>query len=197
MKIFNNRILLILLMMLMIGQFYIPTLSSQSNKPTQCLIDDVSLGERGWLYYYIIGSIYFFQEDYCSAINVYTQGIQRHPNREHLFLYRGSSHHELQEYETAIGDYTEAIRLKPDFEQAYILRSGTYFELRQIQNTISDLEAAIEINPTNSSSHRILGEVLWRRIEFDKAIGHFELYLELAGEDADEGIRRLVEEWKQ
>ena len=90
------------------------------------------------------------------------------------------------DYIRAIGDCTRAIELKPDYADAYCKRSEVYSQQGNHDKAIMDGTTArklkpddIDINTCSGTAYHNSGYVLSKKKEYDKALTHLTLAIEL------------------
>ncbi|MBI4639673.1 MAG: tetratricopeptide repeat protein [Candidatus Tectomicrobia bacterium] len=94
------------------------------------------------------------------------------------------------------GEYKEAIK---DFEAAmdhhedarfFFMTGAAHFKLGEHYFAIKMLRQAISLNPNDSTSHKLLGEVLYREGRLDDAIEEFKKALEI--NPSDQGLQAYL-----
>jgi tetratricopeptide (TPR) repeat protein len=98
-------------------------------------------------------------ENYDAAIKLFSQALEKSPNNENAWYYRGVCKSLLEHNMEAVKDYSKAITLKPDFAEAYFERGFSYFQLDKNQLAIQDYDQAIKYDPAYTQAYLNRGSV--------------------------------------
>jgi len=83
----------------------------------------------------------------------------------------------------AVETYEKAVSLAPDSEELKTGLAGSYVLAGQYDKAEKMLPGLISVNPNNKEAHYYYGHTLVARKDFAGAIGEFEKYVSLAGEN--------------
>ncbi|ESK96591.1 serine threonine-protein phosphatase 5 [Moniliophthora roreri MCA 2997] len=114
----------------------------------------------------------FSSHDFTTAIQLYTQAIEKNPNEPTIWCNRAYSRMKLEEFGYALADATQAITLDPKYAKAYYRRATCHLQILQHQSAISDFKKVLALEPHNETvrNQMVSTQKLVRRIEFEKAI---------------------------
>jgi len=104
----------------------------------------------------------FEKNDYNNAIKYFTSFIEKYPNSEVAYNYRGGAKGQLKNFNGAIQDFNKAIEIDPNYAKAYYNRGLARGKKGERRSAIHDYNKAIEINPNYASAYgsRSLAKVL-------------------------------------
>jgi tetratricopeptide (TPR) repeat protein len=85
----------------------------------------------------------------------------------------GMGYLDNQKYHKAIHFLSQAIDLCNDDAESYDSRSIAFYNLLQMENAIADLNKAIEIDPEYFIAHGHLGEIAYKKQEWEQVILHY------------------------
>uniref|UniRef100_A0A0W0F0S8 Serine/threonine-protein phosphatase n=1 Tax=Moniliophthora roreri TaxID=221103 RepID=A0A0W0F0S8_MONRR len=125
--------------------------------------------------------------DFTTAIQLYTQAIEKNPNEPTIWCNRAYSRMKLEEFGYALADAStyrhslqsvspclipQAITLDPKYAKAYYRRATCHLQILQHQSAISDFKKVLALEPHNETvrNQMVSTQKLVRRIEFEKAI---------------------------
>lgn len=84
-----------------------------------------------------------------QAVLALTRIIDKHPNLDSAYYFRGAEKADLGDVRGAIVDLDKAIELNPKFCEAYYYRGRYKIGLKNYQDAIADLDRAIELHPND------------------------------------------------
>lgn len=113
------------------------------------------------------------------------------------FFERGNVYYGRGQYQQAIDDYTRAIQLSPSLSPAYYNRGLVYMQLGFFELAVTEFSTVIDLDPNLIDAHRLLGEAYFRLRYYSRALESYQLYLELAGSNAQPGIAERVQQLQQ
>ena len=136
--------------------------------------------------YYGRGWSYYKQKNYDKAIVDYNTAIELSLNDALIYVSRGDAYRMKKDYDRSIADYTRAIELQPDFVDAYCKRSIVHSEKGNHDKAIADGTKARELKPNNvhanlcnALAYDTSGIALLDKEEYDKAMAHLTIAIEL------------------
>ncbi|KAK7053477.1 Palmitoyl-protein thioesterase 1 [Paramarasmius palmivorus] len=110
--------------------------------------------------------------DYTTAIQLYTEAIEKNPNEPTLWCNRAYARMKLEEFGYALSDASQAITLDPSYAKAYYRRATCYLQILKHASAIGDFKKVLALEPKNEvvRGQMVSTQKLLRRIEFEKAI---------------------------
>lgn len=120
--------------------------------------------------YWRQGKRYLNLEDYTSAVECFSNAINKQPTIATFYNDRGVAYDHLKEYKKAIADFNKAIVLNPDDESAYNNRGNAYNDLGEYEKAIADYSKAIKLKPNLALAYSNRGEAHNALGEYEKAI---------------------------
>lgn len=138
---------------------------------------------------YDIGSKYFWDKDYISAIPYLSKSIELSPNNKLAIEARALSYRETGQLEQSLADYKSIISISGD-KQYYTPCGEILFELNRIEDALIALNNALSFDPsdtfalmTRGKCYRVLKKYHEAIEDFDKVIKEFpfeDIYVERA-----------------
>ena len=132
------------------------------------------------------GRAYYKQKNYDKAIADYNKAIELSLNDAPIYVSRGDAYGMKKDYDRSIADHTRAIELQPDFVDAYGKRSMVHSIKGNHDKAIADGTKARELKPNNVDANRynglayhVSGFDLSEKEEYDKAMAHLTIAIEL------------------
>ncbi|HNQ68867.1 MAG TPA: tetratricopeptide repeat protein [Bacteroidales bacterium] len=97
----------------------------------------------------LINSILTYQRNkvWLDDITLWTDVINKSPNKARPYGNRGIAYDNLGNWELALQDYNKAIEINPDYAIAYSNRGLIFGKLGDYDNAISDFSEALRVNP--------------------------------------------------
>ncbi|KAF8348343.1 phosphoprotein phosphatase [Amanita rubescens] len=114
----------------------------------------------------------FASNDLSTAIQLYSDSIEKNPNEPTVWCNRAYARMKLEEFGYALSDASQAIQLDPKYAKAYYRRAMCYLQILKPQAAVGDFKKVISLEPNNETvkSQLVSTQKLIRRIEFEKAI---------------------------
>jgi tetratricopeptide (TPR) repeat protein len=109
-----------------------------------------------------------------EALDHYTKMIDKDPEDEHWFAYRGWAYNKLNRDAEAIKDYTEAIRLKPGSNYLHNNRGVILRKMKKFAEALDDFDTCVENSPNYGLAYRNRAQTHSAMKKFDKAIADYE-----------------------
>ncbi|PLN82076.1 Metallo-dependent phosphatase-like protein [Aspergillus taichungensis] len=118
------------------------------------------------------GNKAFGQHDWPTAIDFYTQAIEKYDREPSFFSNRAQCHIKLEAYGFAVADATKALELDPSYTKAYWRRALANTAILHYKDALKDFKTVVRKEPGNRDAKIKLAECekLVRRLEFEKAI---------------------------
>ncbi|KAL4883319.1 DUF89-domain-containing protein [Aspergillus karnatakaensis] len=118
------------------------------------------------------GNKAFVAHDWPTAVDFYTQAIEKYDKEPSFFSNRAQCHVKLEAYGFAIADATKALELDPNYIKAYWRRALANSFILNYREAAKDFKAVIKREPGNRDAKLKLTECekLVRRMDFEKAI---------------------------
>ncbi|KAL5360354.1 hypothetical protein BJX96DRAFT_165093 [Aspergillus floccosus] len=118
------------------------------------------------------GNQAFKEHEWPTAVDFYTQAIEKYDREPSFFCNRAQAHIKLEAYGFAIADATKALELDPAYVKAYWRRALANTAILNYRDALKDFKAVVKREPANRDAKVKLAECekLVRRLEFEKAI---------------------------
>ncbi|RAM52763.1 MAG: hypothetical protein C6Y22_04525 [Hapalosiphonaceae cyanobacterium JJU2] len=117
------------------------------------------------------------QGDYCEAIALLSQLINRHPQNAIDYNNRGLIYFQCGESQKAFCDYNTALHLNPKLVSAYNNRANYYAARGELVAAIADYDHALDLNPSYVRAWLNRGITLRDLGQYEEAIDNFEVAL--------------------
>ena len=148
-------------------------------------------------FYYERGLLHVAQENHELAIQDFTQAIELDPTLANAYNNRAFSYMALGETELAQADWEHySASVNPDIAMQNLAQGNAYLEAGDYDTALTYFLAAMVFNPELAEAYLGWGHVAYAQEDFPAALEAYEMYLELASEDADPAIIDRVEELK-
>ncbi len=105
-------------------------------------------------------------------------GINKYPEKEMLYVWRGFFFHDLKMYNEVIKDTNEAIKINPTNAVAHNNRGLAYYNLNNYEQAIINLNQAIKLNPKLASAFCNRGLTNQTLKLYEEAIKDFDKAIE-------------------
>ena len=128
--------------------------------------------------YISLGSLYYHQNQFSSALTYYQFAEQLDPSPA-IYYNIGRVYHTLKEYNKAILHYERAIDIDPSYASAHNGLGIVYDDLQEYNNAILHYEKAINIDPFHANAHNNLGYLYYNLKEYNKAILNYEKAIDI------------------
>jgi tetratricopeptide (TPR) repeat protein len=109
-----------------------------------------------------------------SAIDDFTNALNREPNFFNALMNRGIAYHILKKYDDAIADFNRALELDGKAVATYNARGTALFQKGEYDSAIADYKKAIELKSDYTNAYINRGQAYILKREFDKAIADFD-----------------------
>jgi tetratricopeptide (TPR) repeat protein len=109
-----------------------------------------------------------------SAIEYYSEAIQRDTNSEMSYSNRGYLYFKKGENDRAIEDYTNVIRINPKNAAAYRNRGYLYIKKGDNDQAIVDYDQSLQLNSGNAAAYNNRGVAYQLKGDFNQAIVDYE-----------------------
>ncbi|KAK2765978.1 hypothetical protein FQN54_007493 [Arachnomyces sp. PD_36] len=118
------------------------------------------------------GNTAFAKHDWPTAVDLYTQAIEKNARDPSFFCNRALTHIKLESYGYAIADASKAIELDASYVKAYWRRAIANTAILNSRAALKDFKTVVRKMPNDREAKLRLAECekLVRRIEFEKAI---------------------------
>ncbi|KAE8150387.1 Metallo-dependent phosphatase-like protein [Aspergillus avenaceus] len=118
------------------------------------------------------GNKAFAQHEWPTAVDFYTQAIEKYDREPSFFSNRAQAQIKLEAYGFAIADASKALELDPAYTKAYWRRALANTAILNYKDALKDFKAVVKREPGNRDAKVKLAdcEKLVRRLEFEKAI---------------------------
>jgi len=110
--------------------------------------------------------------DFENAAENFKQALELHPELDHLWISLGKAFTKLERNEDAQRSFQRALTLTPDSYEANLLLASSLQESGHEKAAISQLETLAAFHPELSDVHRLLGELLLKTGNDERAQIH-------------------------
>ncbi|NXD85022.1 TTC12 protein, partial [Halcyon senegalensis] len=93
------------------------------------------------------GNEAFRKGDYVTAIQRYTEGLEKLKDKQELYTNRAQAYLKMQEYEKAIGDCEWALKCNEKYIKAYFLMGKAHLALKHYSESRQCYEKILQIDP--------------------------------------------------
>ncbi len=114
-----------------------------------------------------------------TRIEAVSNEIQQNPDKDSLYVKRGTLYFQHQDYLKSIRDFEKVEELSGPSTVVYISYAKAWHQLEKLDFALESINEAIALNPENSSSYRLRGRILFDMKEFERA-----------AQDAEQAIRK-------
>ena len=118
-----------------------------------------------------------------KEVAAYSKKIEKTPDDFMLRFERGKSYEQLEDYDNALGDYSRCVELKPDFPDARIRRGLLQMDRRNFDEAQKDFETLIAEEPQGYAGYELMGNLLFRKGEWEKAVENLSRAIDNHGDD--------------
>ncbi len=121
------------------------------------------------------GNVYFEQENYEKAIELYDEYLTLHPNHVITWYNRGRCYESMENYAFAIHDYKKVLDIDPHHIEAILSLAQCYYK-EEKYNVAADLcDQAVSLNKRSHLAQYYKGRANHKQGKFDDAfIGYKE-----------------------
>ncbi|XP_053614016.1 serine/threonine-protein phosphatase 5 [Plodia interpunctella] len=115
---------------------------------------------------------FFKRQNYNSAIDLYTQAIEKNPGNAVFFANRSIANLRLENFGYALTDASKAIELDRGYTKAYYRRAAAYMSLGKYKLALKDFEYVTKVRPNDQDAKMKYNECnkIVKKIAFEKAI---------------------------
>ncbi|NXW55271.1 TTC12 protein, partial [Eurystomus gularis] len=97
------------------------------------------------------GNDAFRKGDYVTAVQRYTDGLERRRDKQELYTNRAQAYLKMEEYEKAIGDCEWALKCNEKYIKAYFLMGKAHLALKHYSESRQCYEKILQIDPQKES----------------------------------------------
>lgn len=136
--------------------------------------------------YLLRGESYMEQGDWGSAIDAFTEAIEREPRLWTAFIYRGEVFLQVDDYDAALDDFEAVIEGGRDPQRLSIAYSGRgrVFLLRgDSSRALADLDRAVSLDPLEPFARYVRGLILYDSGDANQAVEDLQAALDLGLQD--------------
>ena len=127
-----------------------------------------------------------------DEITLWSDVVQKSPNKARPYINRGLAYSVAGEYEKALADCNWAIRLSPSYAAAYCNRASVYHYMGRYDLAIADYTRAIELRPALSDAYYNRAFSYEKIKEYNRAIADWSQVIKFNPRDADAYYNRVV-----
>ena len=107
--------------------------------------------------YNYLGRICEIEEDYESAIKVYTDAIELNKNSTMHLNNRANAYYDIKEYEKAINDWNNILIVDPKYEINYFRKAYAEYKRENYDQSIKDYSVYLENHPEDAVAYNNIG----------------------------------------
>jgi len=135
----------------------------------------------------VLSSFATYQRNFIwkDELTLWTDVIQKSPNKARGHYNLGLAHHDLGRLDEAVREFKTALALKADDADAHINLGKVYKDLGRLEEAVLEYKAAITVNPNHADAHINLGVVYQNLGHLKEAIEEYQRALTLKPDDAD------------
>lgn len=113
--------------------------------------------------------------DYKAAYALFSEVIEKEPNRAGAYFARGIASNYMKYYVKAIIDFDKAIKLKLYDNELYEARAFSNINLKNYENAIKDCQNALAINPKSETAYLYASFAKTELGKFDEALALLDI----------------------
>lgn len=138
------------------------------------------------------------QEQPAATAAELEEKAKANPKDAGILLELAQAYQRENNAQKAVETYEKAVSLDPGRDDLKNRLAGSYISVGQYDRAVKILEEVLSKNPDNKEAHYYYGHALVAKKEYKKALGEFEKYNRLAGENDPEveNVKRLIETLK-
>lgn len=145
------------------------------------------------LAHYHLGYAYGFKGRVDREIEEYERAIQLGLKKFDLFYNLGMAYAQyLTDYDKALEAFKQAEGMDPENDEIHYALGLTYWFKEAESNAVGELMKTINLNPRHLEAHSLLGEIYFRRGQYDFAKAEWDRVLEI--DPDNEMARKRLEE---
>ncbi len=144
---------------------------------------------QAWLQMKELGNIQFKNQNYTSAIDYYTKGIEMNSSEPVLYSNRATCYKCLGKYKESVNDYKKAVQLNPRNTKNMRKLSTVYIILGNLGEAQMLLQKCCNLEPEDSSHQYELNRAKKMVVDYEKI---HEKMKEQKWEDVEEQSKKLL-----
>jgi tetratricopeptide (TPR) repeat protein len=138
----------------------------------------------------IVGSYYYQNKEYESALVYYSKGIALDPAAPEPLKMRGIVYFELGRIDASVADLTRSIALNPGDRQSYLVRANALNRLNRFREAVADYDVYLKDGPREARPYFYRGIALSGLGRHEDAIRDFNTSLGLEPDNVQVLIKR-------
>ncbi|GAX78172.1 hypothetical protein CEUSTIGMA_g5614.t1 [Chlamydomonas eustigma] len=91
----------------------------------------------------------FVEEDYETAIELYSKALGESPNSSTIYEARAHAHIKIEDYLSAVDDAAKAIEIDPSFSKAYLRSGVALFHMDEFEAALTAFLEGSQLDPEN------------------------------------------------
>lgn len=135
-----------------------------------------------------LSQIYLLSGRFQEATATIDEQLRLAPDSVRALLNRGAAAIQLKDYAAALAPLNRALDLQPRNPAALMNRAIALLQTGQLEDARRDYEALLKLAPGQFAVHYGLGEIAYRRKDYDTALKHYRLYLRQAPTNSEEAV---------
>lgn len=141
--------------------------------------------------YYNLGIVYAEIGEKEKAITEFKKAVELNPRNPRAYNNLGNLYKELGQVDEALLFFKKAIELNPEYANAYNNLGITLASVQRTEEAIAAFKKAIEIDKNLASAHNNLSVVYYYEKQYDLAVKHCDIALELGYKVSPELLKFL------
>jgi tetratricopeptide (TPR) repeat protein len=135
----------------LLGSLYLQATEPQPERAIAALEEAKALQPENSLVMFALGSAYFSQENYTSAVQSIEAGLQLEPDNASAMFDLGNAYYKLARYDQAIAQYEKAVATDATFWSAINNIGLVMYESGNIDGAIAQWQKALELADTEQT----------------------------------------------
>ncbi|MEW6557251.1 MAG: tetratricopeptide repeat protein, partial [Elusimicrobiota bacterium] len=115
----------------------------------------------------------FYNEQFDTAIQLFTTSIKLNPFDPNIYNIRGLAYINKNKPNNAMADFNKAIELNPNFVDAYNNRATLYASKKKYESALTDLNKIIELEPNSPEAYYNIGLICQMKDNYEESIKYF------------------------
>lgn len=109
-----------------------------------------------------------------DAVTLFTDVIEKNPDRDFGYEYRGVAKALSGDFKGCIADQTTALEINPKYPEAYYSRGLAKMNMNDNKGGFMDFQKAVEYKPDYFDAYNNMGTTMIKYKQFEKALGYFD-----------------------
>lgn len=146
--------------------------------------------------YYDEGLTKYTNNEFSTAIRLFTKAIMLDDKMAKAFQLRGASYMKIEKYKKAINDYTAANIIEPDIKEIHFEKGLAYYKLKKYNLAITELNKVTKLDPKCDKTFMFRGLCYFLLKNYETSINDLKMSVELNPEN-EKNIKPYIDECKK